>query len=92
VYNLLIFIIVYFITICTGALVISFLDYDVITAFSTSASMVANIGPGLGTFSPFTTYADLVPAGKWILSALMMLGRLELLTVLVLLSGSFYKR
>ena len=92
VYNLLIFIILYFITICTGALLISFLDYDIVTAFSTSASMVGNIGPGLGTFCPFTSFADLVPAGKWILSTLMILGRLELLTVLVLFSGSFYKR
>jgi trk system potassium uptake protein len=92
VYNLLIFIILYFICLCAGTLVISFLNYDIITAFSTSASMLGNIGPGLGTFSPFTTYADLVPAGKWVLSALMLLGRLELLTVIVLFSGSFYKK
>ena len=58
VYNLLIFIILYFITLCAGTLIISFLDYDVITSFSTSASMLGNIGPGLGTFGPFTTYAD----------------------------------
>jgi trk/ktr system potassium uptake protein len=92
VYNLLIFIILYFIFICTGTLVISFLDYDIITAFGTAASMLGNIGPGLGTFSPFTSYSNLVPAGKWILSGLMLLGRLELLTVIVLFSGSFFKR
>jgi len=92
VYNLLIFIILYFIFICTGTLLISFLDYDIITAFGTTASMLGNIGPGLGTFSPFTSYSNLVPAGKWILSALMLLGRLELLTVIVLFSGSFFKR
>jgi trk system potassium uptake protein len=92
VYNLLIFIILYFICMCAGTLVISFLDYDIITAFSTSASMVGNIGPGLGTYSPFTSYANLVPAGKWILCALMVLGRLELLTVIVLFSRSFFKR
>jgi trk system potassium uptake protein TrkH len=92
VYNLLIFIVLYFISVCVGALVISFLDYDIITAFSVSASMIGNIGPGLGTFGPFTSYADLAPAGKWILSALMLLGRLELLTLLVLFSRSFYKK
>lgn len=92
VYNLLIFIVLYFISLCAGALIISFLDYDIITAFSTSASMIGNIGPALGTFCPYTSYADLAPAGKWILSALMLLGRLELLTLLVLFSGSFYKK
>jgi trk system potassium uptake protein TrkH len=92
VYNILIFIVLYFISICAGALIISFLDYDIITAFSVSASMIGNIGPGLGTFSPFASYANLAPAGKWILSALMLLGRLELLTLLVLFSRSFYKK
>jgi trk system potassium uptake protein TrkH len=90
--NLLIFIIIYFITLCTGALLISFLDYDIITSFSTSASMLANIGPGLGTFAPFSTYADLPSAGKWILSGLMILGRIEILSVLILFTGSFYKK
>jgi trk system potassium uptake protein TrkH len=92
VYNLLIFIILYFITICAGTLVISLMDYDIITSFSTTASMVANIGPGLGTFSPFTTYAEMPTVGKWVLSGLMLLGRLELLTVIILFTRSFYKR
>ena len=92
VYNLLIFIILYFISVCVGTLLISFMDYDLITSFSTTASMLGNIGPGLGTFSPFTNYAGMPVTGKWILSALMLLGRLELLTVIVLFSRSFYKR
>jgi trk system potassium uptake protein TrkH len=92
VYNLLIFIILYFITICAGTLIISFLDFDAITSFSTAASMLGNIGPGLGAFGPFTTYADLPSTGKWILCMLMLLGRLELLAVIVLFTRSFYKR
>jgi trk system potassium uptake protein TrkH len=92
VYNLLIFIILYFISICTGTILISFLDYDVITSFSTTASMLGNIGPGLGTFSPFANYADMPTTGKWILCTLMLLGRLELLTVIVLFTRSFYRR
>jgi trk system potassium uptake protein TrkH len=92
VYNLLIFISLYFISVCVGTLLISFMDYDLITSFSTTASMLGNIGPGLGTFSPFTSYAGMPATGKWILSALMLLGRLELLTVIVLFSRSFYKR
>ncbi len=92
VYNLLIFIIIYSITLCAGALIISLLDYDVITSFSTAASMIGNIGPGLGTFGPFTTYADLPSTGKWVLCTLMLLGRLELLTVIVLFTRSFYRK
>jgi trk system potassium uptake protein TrkH len=90
--NLMIFIILYFITICAGTILISFLDYDIITSFSTTASMLGNIGPGLGTFSPFTNYADMPSTGKWILCSLMLLGRLELLTVIVLFTRSFYKK
>jgi len=92
VYNLLIFIILYFLTLCAGTLIISFLDYDVITSFSTTASMLGNIGPGLGSFGPFTTYSAMPSTGKWILCGLMLLGRLELLTVIVLFTRSFYKR
>jgi trk system potassium uptake protein TrkH len=92
VYNLLIFIILYCITLCAGALIISFLDFDAITSFSTAASMLGNLGPGLGAFGPFTTYADLPSTCKWILCMLMLLGRLELLTVIVLFTRSFYKR
>jgi trk system potassium uptake protein TrkH len=54
--------------------------------------MLGNIGPGLGTFGPFTTYADMPSTGKWILCMLMLLGRLELLTVMVLFTRSFYKK
>jgi trk system potassium uptake protein TrkH len=76
---------------CFGAFVISFMGYDIITSFSTSASMLANIGPGLGIFGPFTNYSALPVAGKWFLSALMLLGRLELLTVMILFSKNFYR-
>jgi trk system potassium uptake protein TrkH len=92
IYNLLIFIILYLISMCVGTILISFLDYDIITSFSTTASMLGNIGPGLGSFSPFSTYADMPATGKWILCSLMLLGRLELLTVIVLFTRSFYKR
>jgi len=91
IYNLLVFITLYFFVICLGAFIISFMGYDIITSFSTSASMLGNIGPGLGTFGPFTNYSAIPMAGKWILSAMMLLGRLELLTVMILFSKSFYR-
>jgi trk system potassium uptake protein TrkH len=90
IYNLLVFITLYFFVMCFGALIMSFMGYDIITSFGTSASMLGNIGPGLGTFGPFTNYSALPMAGKWFLSILMLLGRLELLTVMILFSKSFY--
>ncbi|MCJ7446994.1 MAG: TrkH family potassium uptake protein [Bacteroidales bacterium] len=92
VYNLLIFITLYFILTCISALVISFMGYDVITSFSTSAAMLGNIGPALGSFGPFTNYAAVPVAGKWFFSLLMLVGRLELLSILVLFTGGFYRR
>lgn len=92
VHNLLIFITLYFISVCAGALVFSFMDFDLITSFSTTASMLGNIGPAIGSFGPFTNYSALPPAGKIFLTFLMILGRLELLTVIVLFTRSFYKR
>ena len=91
IYNLLIFITIYFLLLCFGSFVISIMGYDIITSFSTSASMLGNIGPGLGTFGPFTNYSTVPMAGKWFLSGLMLLGRLELLTVMILFTRNFYR-
>jgi trk system potassium uptake protein len=91
IYNVLVFLTLYFFVICISTLVISAMGYDMITSFSTSASMLANIGPSLGTFGPFTNYSALPMFGKWFLSALMLLGRLELLTVMILFTRSFYR-
>jgi len=55
------------------------------------ATSLGNIGPGLGSVGPAATFAHIHPAGKWLLSGLMLLGRLELFTVLVLFSRSFWK-
>lgn len=92
IYNLLVFITIYFLTVCSAAFVISFMGYDLIASFSTSASMLGNIGPGLGTFGPFTNYSELPMTGKFFLSGLMLLGRIELLTLMILFTRNFYRR
>jgi len=92
VYNLLVFITLYFLILCTGAVIISFMGYDLITAFSTSAAILGNTGTGPGSFGPYSTYTSLPEAGKWFFSFLMLLGRLEILSVLVLFTRSFYRR
>lgn len=91
VYNLLVFITLYFMILCGSAFIMSIMGYDIITSFSTSASMLGNIGPSMGTFGPFTNYSMIPVSGKWFFSILMLLGRLELITVLVLFTKSFYR-
>jgi trk system potassium uptake protein TrkH len=92
IHNLLIFITLYFLLICFSSLVISLMGKDIVTSFSTSAAMLGNIGPGLGSFGPFSNYAAVPMAGKWFFSFLMLIGRLELLSVLILFIPDFYRR
>ena len=91
VHNVLVFLTLYFFVICISTFVISAMGYDMITSFSTSASMLGNIGPSLGSFGPFTNYSAVPMFGKYFLSALMLLGRLELLTVIILFTRGFYR-
>ena len=66
---------------------------DFVTAFSASASALMNIGPGLGdTIGPAGNYSTLPDMAKWLLCVAMLLGRLEILTVLVLLNPGFWQR
>lgn len=90
--NLLVFITFYFIVISASAFIISLMGYDIVTSFSTSAAMLGNIGPGIGNFGPFTNYALIPAAGKWFFSFLMLIGRVELFSFLILFTASFYRR
>jgi trk system potassium uptake protein TrkH len=74
------------------ALLLSMLGLDYLTAMSGALTALANVGPGLGgTIGPSGTFAPLPDGAKWLLSAAMLLGRLELFTVLVLLAPSFWR-
>lgn len=90
--NLLVFITLYFLILCFSSLIIALMGNDIITSFSTSASLLGNIGPGLGNFGPFSNYSAVPMIGKWFFSLLMLVGRLELFSVLVLFTGGFYRR
>jgi len=65
---------------------------DIVTAFSAVVATVNNIGPGLGQVGPASNFGVLSPFQLWVLSFAMLLGRLELLTVLVLFTGHFWRR
>ncbi len=74
------------------AIALGLIGVDFLTAASGAATAISNVGPGLGpTIGPSGTFATLSDGAKWILSAGMLLGRLELFTVLVLLLPSFWR-
>ena len=76
-----------------SAVCLSFFNLDFLTAFSAAASAISNVGPGLGdVVGPNGNYFSLNNGAKWILSLTMIIGRLEIFTVLVLLSINFWKR
>lgn len=80
------------ITICGIALALSLLGLDWMTALTGAASTVSGVGPGLGeTIGPAGNFASLPDAAKWILSGGMLLGRLEIITVLVLCMPAFWR-
>ncbi|MDB5984019.1 MAG: k+ transporter Trk [Pseudomonas sp.] len=80
------------ITICAIALALSLLGVDWMTALTGAASTVSGVGPGLGeSIGPAGNFAGLPDAAKWILSGGMLLGRLEIITVLVLCMPAFWR-
>lgn len=84
----------FFFTITIGvlALALTLVGLDWVTALTGAATAVCNVGPGLGPIiGPAGNFASLPDSAKWLLSAGMLLGRLEILTVLVLVTRSFWK-
>ncbi|MCB1562086.1 MAG: TrkH family potassium uptake protein [Alphaproteobacteria bacterium] len=74
------------------AIALSFVGLDFLTAMSGAATAISNVGPGLGDIiGPTGTFAPLPDDAKWILSAGMLLGRLEIFTILVMLSPKFWR-
>jgi trk system potassium uptake protein TrkH len=75
-----------------GAMLLSAMGLDFQSAIGASIASLGNIGPGLGMVGPVENYFEIPVMGKWLLSFLMLLGRLELFTVLVFLSPGFWKK
>lgn len=91
VFNVLGFFMLYMLSFIVGALVFSMFQLDFESAIGLSASSLGNVGPALGDFGPVNNYAALPILGKWWAAFLMLIGRLELFTVLILFSLSFWK-
>jgi trk system potassium uptake protein TrkH len=75
-----------------GSLALTAAGLDLITGISAAASALGNVGPGLGAVGPVEHYAGLPLPAKWMLSFLMLLGRLEIFPVLILLNRETWRR
>ncbi|MTI32964.1 TrkH family potassium uptake protein [Xanthovirga aplysinae] len=91
-YNVLAFIMIYLIIFTTGSVALSLLEVDFMTSIGAVATSLGNIGPGFGSVGPVDNFSHIPTVGKWILSILMMLGRLELFTVLILFTPYYWSK
>ncbi|MDX1627772.1 MAG: TrkH family potassium uptake protein [Fulvivirga sp.] len=91
-YNVLAFVMIYILTYGVGVFLISFTGVDFNTALGAVATTLGNIGPGIGEVGPVDNFYSITPFGKWLLAGLMLLGRLELFTVLMLLNPNYWSR
>ena len=91
VFAVLAFALVYVALIVVMTLALTALGLDAVSAFTAIVACINNAGPGLSQVGPATTYAVLTDLQTWVCSVAMLLGRLELFTVLVLLTPSFWR-
>lgn len=90
--NIMAFVILYAIVFVISIVILSFWMSSLDSTLSAVATSLGNIGPGFGQIGPMENFSGLADGAKWFLSFLMLLGRLELFTVLVLLTPAFWKR
>jgi trk system potassium uptake protein TrkH len=70
----------------------SALGLDVITSFASVAATIGNVGPGFGLVGPTGNYLAVPDLGKWVLTFCMLLGRLEIYTVIILLAPAYWRK
>ena len=92
VFAVLAFLFIYIVCIVSLTLVLTASGLDVITAFSAVIACLNNLGPGLNQVGPATTFEVLNDFQIWLLSAAMLVGRLELFTVLVIFTPAFWRK
>ena len=85
------FIFVYFLIFLFGSLILLSLGIDFNTSIGASVATLSNLGTGVGAVGPYGTYAFLPQAAKWVLAVFMLLGRVELFTLITIFSKNFWK-
>ncbi len=89
--HVIIFLLLYMITFVLGSLIIASMGYDFETTVGAVATSLGNVGPGIGSVGPVDNFAHLSASAKVVLSIIMLLGRLELFTILVLFTPYFWR-
>jgi len=89
--SILSFVVLYLFLFILGTIIVVLTGVDIITASSSVATCMAGIGPGLGTVGPMSNFAHLPDASKIVLSILMIIGRLEIITVFTIFTRTFWK-
>ncbi len=92
VYNIIAFFALYMLLFIVGSLVLGLLGLDFVSAIGGAVSSLGNVGPAFGTLNPLSNFDSLPVLGKWWCAFLMLAGRLELFTVLILLTPYFWKK
>jgi len=92
VHSVLAFIFLYFGTIMVLTFALLATGLDLVSSFSAAMGSVNNVGPGLGAVGPSTNFAALSDAQTWICTIAMLIGRLEIFSVLVLFTGTFWRK
>lgn len=90
--NVQAFFILYILIFVLSSIILSVAGLDFLTAIGASATCLGNVGPGIGTVGPVANFSHLPDITKILLSFLMLIGRLELFTVLVIFSPSFWRK
>lgn len=91
-YNVVAFIMMYITVFAVGCFIMALIGLDFDTALGAVATSLGNIGPGIGDVGPMDNFSSLPSLAKWVLAILMLVGRLELFTVLILFSPYFWSR
>lgn len=92
IHEILAFFFIYIVIYAFGGLFLMASGAEMVTALTASAACISNIGPGLAGVGPFSNYGALAAPAKWVLSFLMLAGRLEILPILVLFSSHFWRK
>lgn len=92
IFNVMAFFLIYISIFAAGTIILSLMGYDFQTSIGGTIASLGNIGPGIGGVGPVENFGFFSPLAKWFLSFLMLLGRLELFTILIVLSPAFWKQ
>lgn len=86
------FVVLYVMIFVVATIVMSLLGYDFLTSVTAVATTIGNVGPGFGDVGPLDNFNGIALTGKWLLIACMLIGRLEIYTIILLFVPEFWRR